>query len=91
MSSVTTTQIAKRLKSLNPDQLAIVYDFAGYLVERSGGRALFEPPYEERRIANIEELRADFWPVDDSIDDFLAAHEGWRAQDIALESASRLP
>lgn len=91
MSSVTTAQVAERLKSLNPDQLAVVYDFAGYLVERSSGRSIFELPHEEYRIANIEELRADFWPADESIDDFLAAHEAWCAQDIALESASRLP
>ena len=73
MSSVTTAQVAERLKSLNPDQLAVVYDFAGYLVERSGGRSIFELPHEEYRIANIEELRADFWPADESIDDFLGA------------------
>ena len=91
MSSITTAQVAERLKSLNPDQLAAVYDFAGYLVERSAGRAIIEPPQEEYRIANMEELRADFWPAGESIDDFLAAHETWRAQDIALESASRLP
>jgi hypothetical protein len=91
MSSVTTAQVAERLKALNPDQLAAVYDFAGYLVERSSGSPIFELPHAEQRIANIEEPRADFWPADESFDDFLAAHETWRAQDRALESASRLP
>jgi hypothetical protein len=29
-------------------------------------------------IASIDDLRADFWPEDESIDDFIAAVREWR-------------
>jgi hypothetical protein len=89
MSTVTPAQVAERLKHLTPAQLSAVYDFVGYLAERSGRLLPADLPVPEHPVTKIEELRMDFWPVDDSIDDFLAARELWRAQDLVLESGAR--
>ncbi len=86
MSSITTAQVVERLKLLTPDQIAIVYDFAGSLAEQSSGKALSDLSPKDHRVTAIAELRSDFWPADESVDEFLAAHEAWRIQDIALET-----
>ena len=91
MSTVTTAQVAEQLKRLTPDQLSIVYDFAGYLVDRSGRGLPPDIPNGDRPINRISDLRMDFGPADESVDDFLAARAAWHAQDLALETTDDLP
>lgn len=90
MPTVTTAQVAEQLKRLTPEQLSIVYDFVGYLADRSGRGLSPDLASGERPLTRISDLRMDFWPADESADDFLAAHEVWRAQDLALEAAEDL-
>jgi len=85
MSTITVTDVTKRLYGLSSNQLSIVNDFLVALVGRSwlnGEKAL---PLEERPISRIEDLRLDFWPAEESVDDFLMARELWRGQDMQLE------
>ena len=91
MSTVTTAQVVEQLKRLTPEQLSIVYDFAGYLVDRSGRGLTADIPNQERPIIRISDLRMDFWPADESVDEFLAERETWRVQDLALEATDDRP
>lgn len=36
-------------------------------------------------IASLEELKADFWPEDESVDEFIQTIRQWREEDSALE------
>jgi len=85
MSTITVEEMTKRLYTLSPNQLSIVDDFLVALVGRSWVNGEKATPLEERPISSLEELRFDFWPADESVDDFLTARELWRAQDFRLE------
>jgi len=53
---------------------------SGHEFRTSRRRSLKELAAEQgvRPIASLDDLRADFWPEDESIDDFLAAVREWR-------------
>ncbi len=90
MSTVTVEDVTKRLYALSPNQLSIVDDFLITLVRRSrvNGEKVWQ--LEERPIARIEELRFDFWPADESVDDFLIARKMWRSEDLQIEEGRSL-
>lgn len=90
MHIATIEGITEKLVALSPNQLAIVDDFVIALVRRSRTNGDQNRQLEERPIATIEELRLDFWPAEEDIDDFLKAREVWRAQDIQLEQGRAL-
>ena len=85
MSKVTVEEVTQRLHTLSPNQLSVVHDFLVTLVGRPRKPDEKVQPLEERPVTRIEELQFDFWPTDESVDDFLQARELWRTQDIALE------
>lgn len=87
MSTVTVQEVAERLYNLSPDQLSAVNDFLVALTRHSRVAENRPARMKERPITAPEELTFDFWPGDESLDDFLQARESWRRQDIELEAA----
>lgn len=85
MTTITVEDMIQRLYTLSPNQLAIVDDFLIDLVGHSSINGEKEMPLENRPISSLEALRLDFWPADESVDDFLRERERWRAQDLQLE------
>ncbi|MBX3050343.1 MAG: hypothetical protein KF753_02645 [Caldilineaceae bacterium] len=90
MSTVTVEEVTQRLRGLSPSQLSLVDDFLETLIGRSRTFGEKSSPLEERPISQIEELRLDFWPADETVDDFLHAREVWRSDDLRIEAERAL-
>jgi hypothetical protein len=58
-----------------------VLDFALFLQTQQIQR---QPELNARPVQKLEELYGDFWPEDESVDDFIDAVQQWRRDDVEL-------
>jgi hypothetical protein len=58
-----------------------VLDFAQFLQTQQVQR---QPEPNARPVQKLEELYGDFWPEDESVDDFIDAVQQWRREDVEL-------
>lgn len=58
-----------------------VLDFALFLQTQYVGQ---QPEQGAQPVQKLEELYGDFWPEDESVDDFIDAVQQWRREDVEL-------
>jgi len=69
---------------LSVDRMAEVLEFALFLKARQAQqRSGCEP------VQRLEDLWGDFWPEDESVDDFISAVRRWRREDVTLHKDLR--
>ena len=61
--------------------MAEILDFALFLKGKQASESLKDRP---RPVEHLEDLWGDFWPDDESVDDFVDAVRRWRSEDLAL-------
>jgi hypothetical protein len=69
---------------LSVDRVAEVLEFALFLKARqTQQRSGCEP------VQRLDDLWGDFWPEDESVDDFISAVRCWRREDVTLHKDLR--
>ena len=69
---------------LSVDRMAEVLEFALFMKARQAQqRSGCEP------VQRLEDLWSDFWPEDESVDDFISAVRRWRREDATLHKDLR--
>jgi hypothetical protein len=63
-----------------------VLDFAMFLQTQQPQR---QPDVNAWPVQKLEDLYGDFWPEDESVDDFIDAVQQWRREDLALHQDLR--
>ncbi|MBN1890753.1 MAG: hypothetical protein JW850_22350 [Thermoflexales bacterium] len=66
---------------LSVDRAAAVLEFALFMKER---QAQQHRGAQVQPVQRLEELWGDFWPEDESVDDFVKTVQRWRCEDAAL-------
>jgi hypothetical protein len=79
-------ELVQVVDELSTERVAAVLEFALFMKmrqaqQRSAGLA--EP------VQRLEDLWGDFWPEDESVDDFISAVRRWRREDVALHKDLR--
>ena len=73
---------------LSVDRMAEVLEFALFMKARQAQQcsgSLAEPAQR------LEDLWGDFWPEEESVDDFISAVRRWRREDVTLGMISETP
>ena len=82
---IEMTEIEDRLLKVIGELTAVrkreVLDFALFLQTQQIQR---QPELNARPVQKLEELYGDFWPEDESVDDFIDAVQQWRREDVEL-------
>ncbi len=83
--------IVEQVRALPPERQQVVLDFVTLLVQRShasqpffGATRSIEELASEQGVSpvkSVEELRAHFWPDEESVDDFVDRLREWRRED----------
>jgi hypothetical protein len=69
---------------LSVDRMVEVLEFALFMKARQAQqRSGCEP------VQRLEDLWGDFWPEDESVDDFISAVRRWRREDVTLHKDLR--
>jgi hypothetical protein len=77
-------RLLKAVVGLTANQRKELLDFALFLQAR---QVQEQPPQPTPRpVQRLEELFGDFWPEDQSVDDFVATVRQWRREDIDLHT-----
>ncbi len=71
---------------LSVDRMAEVLEFALFKKAR---QAQQYPGSLARPVRRLEDLWGDFWPKDESVDDFIGAVRRWRREDVTLHKDLR--
>ncbi len=74
-------RILKVVGELTAGRQREVLDFALFLQTQQVQR---QPEPTNRPVQKLEELYGDFWPEDESVDDFVNAVQHWRREDVEL-------
>jgi len=71
---------------LSADRMAKVLEFALFKKAR---QAQQHPGSLTRPVRRLEDLWGDFWPKDESVDDFISTVRRWRREDVTLHKDLR--
>jgi hypothetical protein len=74
-------RLLKVIGELTAGRKREVLDFALFLQTQQIQR---QPEPNARPVQKLEELYGDFWPEDESVDDFIDAVQQWRREDVEL-------
>jgi hypothetical protein len=74
-------QILKVVDELTAGRQKEILDFALFLQTQQVQR---QPEPNARPVQKLEELYGDFWPEDESVDDFISTVQQWRREDVKL-------
>lgn len=74
-------RLLKVIGELTAGRQREVLDFALFLQTQQVQR---QPELSTRPVQKLEELYGDFWPEDESVDDFIDAVQQWRREDVEL-------
>jgi hypothetical protein len=74
-------RLLKVIGELTAGRQREVLDFALFLQTQQVQR---QPEPNARPVQKLEELYGDFWPEDESVDDFISAVQQWRREDVEL-------
>jgi hypothetical protein len=74
-------EIVSVVNGLSIARRAEVLDFALFVKQRQAQQQHDGRPQPVQR---LEDLWGDFWPANESVDDFIDAVRRWRSEDIAL-------
>lgn len=74
-------RLLKVIGELTAGRKREVLDFALFLQTQQIQR---QPELNARPVQKLEELYGDFWPEDESVDDFIDAVQQWRREDVEL-------
>jgi hypothetical protein len=74
-------RILKVVGELTAGRQREVLDFAMFLQIQQVQR---QPKLDAQPVQKLEDLYGDFWPEDESVDDFVDAVQQWRREDIDL-------
>ncbi len=69
------------VEELSTERVAEVLDFALFIKSRYSSQPQTD---SAKRIQHLEDLWGDFWPEDESVDDFVSTVRRWRREDLAL-------
>ena|GEM_PF-6484736 len=69
------------LDELSEDRMSEILDFALFLKGRQTRESSSDLP---RPAQHLEDLCGDFWPENESVDDFIDTVRRWRGEDVAL-------
>lgn len=73
-------RILKVVGDLTVGRQREVLDFAMFLQQQ----VQRQPELDAQPVQKLEELYGDFWPEDESVDDFISAVQQWRREDVKL-------
>ena len=73
-------QILKIVGELTIGRRMEILDFAIFLQTQEQR----QPDLTDRPVQRLEDLYGDFWPEDESVDDFIEAVQQWRREDLEL-------
>jgi hypothetical protein len=79
-------RILKVVDELPAGRQREVLDFALFLQTQQVRR---QPEPNTGPVQKLEELYGDFWPEDESVDDFIDAVQQWRREDVELHRELR--
>jgi hypothetical protein len=74
-------QLLKVIGELTAGRQREVLDFALFLQTQQVQR---QPEQNAQPIQKLEDLYGDFWPEDESVNDFIGAVQEWRREDVEL-------
>ena len=77
VSKSVKDELASVVDELSPERQVQVLEFALFVKTRQGQQ-------RSAKIQQLEDLQGDFWPEDESVDEFIEAVRRWRHEDIAL-------
>ena len=72
------------IDELSADRMAEVLEFALFMKARQAQQRSGREP-----VQRLEDLWGDFWPEDESVDDFISAVRRWRREDVTLHKDLR--
>ncbi len=79
-------ELVRVVDKLSLDRMAEVLEFALFLESRQAQQQSASPAQPVQR---LEDLWGDFWPEDESVDDFISAVRRWRREDVGLHKDLR--
>ncbi len=79
-------ELARVVDKLSLERRAEVLEFALFLESR---QAQQQSASLARPVQRLEDLWGDFWPEDESVDDFISAVRRWRREDAGLHKDLR--
>jgi hypothetical protein len=74
-------RLLKVIGELTAGRQREVLDFALFLQTQQIQR---QPELNAQPVQKLEDLYGDFWPEDESVDDFVDAVQQWRREDVEL-------
>ena len=84
---ISTANVKDKLLSvvdeLSVDRMAEVLEFALFKKARQEQQ---HPNSLARPVRRLEDLWGDFWPKDESVDDFISTVRRWRRKDVTLHT-----
>lgn len=75
------TKLLEAITDLPKERMNQVLDFVLFLKSRPTPQ---ETTTVTQPLQHLEDLWGDFWPEDESVDDFIATVHHWRHEDLAL-------
>jgi hypothetical protein len=82
-STYIKTTLLEVMDELSVAQAAELLDFALFLKSRQTQQRPVDKPTSQP-VQRLESLWGDFWPEDESVDDFIATVRQWRREDLIL-------